>query len=104
MSWQETFDDTSSTTRSRSRPREPSLYKVILLNDDFTPMDFVVEIIMRYFRKSLEESTRIMLDVHNSGRGICGIYPREIAETKVLEVNSHSRRSGHPLKCLMERD
>ncbi|MBF0146120.1 MAG: ATP-dependent Clp protease adapter ClpS [Magnetococcales bacterium] len=104
MSGQETFNDTHSATQSRSGTQEPSLYKVVLLNDDFTPMDFVVELIMKFFRKSLEESTRIMLNVHHEGRGVCGIYPREIAETKVLEVNSHARRSGHPLKCLMERD
>lgn len=102
MNGQDTSHDTDSTTLSRVQ--EPSLYKVILLNDDFTPMDFVVELIMRFFRKSLEDATRIMLNVHNEGRGVCGIYPREIAETKVVEVNNHARRSGHPLKCLMERD
>ncbi|HIJ84053.1 MAG TPA: ATP-dependent Clp protease adapter ClpS [Magnetococcales bacterium] len=102
MSNQDVVYDTDSVTKSSTQ--EPFLYKVVLLNDDFTPMDFVVEIIMKYFRKSVEEATRIMLNVHEKGRGICGVYPREIAETKVLEVNSHSRREGHPLKCLMERD
>ncbi|MBF0415735.1 MAG: ATP-dependent Clp protease adapter ClpS [Magnetococcales bacterium] len=104
MSGQDTSNDTDTISRSDSKTREPSLYKVILLNDDFTPMDFVVELIMKHFRKSLQEATQIMLNVHYQGQGLCGLYPRDIAETKVFEVNSHARQSGHPLKCLMEQN
>ncbi|MBF0436639.1 MAG: ATP-dependent Clp protease adapter ClpS [Magnetococcales bacterium] len=104
MSGQDTSNDTDTISRSDSKTREPPLYKVILLNDDFTPMDFVVELIMKHFRKSLQEATRIMLNVHYQGQGLCGLYPRDIAETKVFEVNSHARQSGHPLKCLMEQN
>ncbi|MBF0141785.1 MAG: ATP-dependent Clp protease adapter ClpS [Magnetococcales bacterium] len=104
MSGQDTSNDTDTISRSSSKTREPSLYKVILLNDDFTPMDFVVELIMKHFRKSLQEATQIMLNVHYQGQGLCGLYPRDIAETKVFEVNSHARQSGHPLKCLMEQN
>lgn len=104
MSGQDTSNDTDTVSRSDSKTKEPSLYKVLLLNDDFTPMDFVVELIMKHFRKSLEEATHIMLNVHYQGQGLCGLYPREIAETKVFEVNSHARQSGHPLKCLMEQN
>ncbi|HAT50332.1 MAG: ATP-dependent Clp protease adapter ClpS [Nitrospirae bacterium] len=99
-----TLHDTDATTAFKSKTQEPPLYKVVLLNDDFTPMDFVVDLIMSFFRKSLEDATRIMFNVHNDGRGVCGIYPREIAETKVFEVNNHAHRSGYPLKCLMEQD
>ncbi|MBF0131365.1 MAG: ATP-dependent Clp protease adapter ClpS [Magnetococcales bacterium] len=100
----DTLRDTDATTTFKSKTQEPPSYKVVLLNDDFTPMDFVVDLIMTFFRQSLEDATRIMLNVHYEGRGVCGIYPREIAETKVFEVNNHAHRSGHPLKCLMEQN
>ena len=80
----------------------PPMYKVVLLNDDFTPMDFVVEILQRHFSKNFEEATEIMLKVHNEGRGICGVFSREIAETKVDLVTSQARCEGHPLRCVME--
>jgi ATP-dependent Clp protease adaptor protein ClpS len=83
--------------------QKPPMYQVVLLNDDFTPMDFVVEVIRRYFHKSLEEATTIMLDVHHHGRGICGIFTYEIAETKVAQVNSYSKKHEHPLQCIMEK-
>lgn len=84
--------------------REPPMYKVLLLNDDYTTMDFVVEILMSVFNKPLEESTLIMLKVHREGVGLCGVYPYEVAETKVETVHALARERGFPLKCTMERD
>ena len=83
---------------------EPPLYKVMLLNDDYTTMEFVVEVLVYVFQKSLEEATQIMLNVHRSGVGVCGIYPYEIAETKVNTVENLARENGFPLKCIMERE
>ena len=83
---------------------EPPMYRVMLLNDDYTTMEFVVEVLVYVFQKSAEEATRIMLNVHRSGVGVCGIYPFEIAETKVETVDNLSRENGYPLKCIMERE
>ena len=83
---------------------EPPMYKVMLLNDDYTTMEFVVEVLVYVFQKSAEEATRIMLNVHRSGVGVCGIYPFEIAETKVETVDNLARENGFPLKCIMERE
>lgn len=83
---------------------EPPLYKVLLHNDDYTTMDFVVEILRTVFHKSNEEAVRIMLNVHHQGIGVCGLYPREIAETKVDLVERLARERGFPLKCSMERE
>ena len=83
---------------------EPPMYRVLLLNDDYTTMEFVVEVLVYVFQKSAEEATRIMLDVHRSGVGICGIYPYEVAETKVNTVDSLARENDFPLKCIMERE
>jgi len=83
---------------------EPPMYKVMLLNDDYTSMEFVVEVLVYVFQKSLEEATQIMLNVHRSGVGVCGIYPYEIAETKVTTVENLARENGFPLKCIMERE
>ena len=80
------------------------MYKVMLLNDDYTTMEFVVEVLVYIFQKSLEEATRIMLNVHRSGIGVCGFYPYEIAETKVSAVETLARENGFPLKCIMERE
>ena len=82
--------------------KPPPLYKVLLLNDDFTPMDFVVEVLMRFFNMSEERATQVMLHVHTRGVGVCGVYTKEIAETKVYQVNQYSREHGHPLLCTME--
>ncbi len=82
--------------------KPPPMYQVVLLNDDFTPMEFVVEVLQRFFSKGLEQATQIMLKVHREGRGICGIYPRDIAATKVDQVSEHARQSQHPLQCVME--
>lgn len=95
--------DVEEDTLTDTRVGEPSLYKVILLNDDFTPMDFVVSVLTQFFQKNEEEATRIMLNIHNQGAGLCGVFPREIAETKVAQVNQFSRQSGYPLKCTMEQ-
>jgi ATP-dependent Clp protease adaptor protein ClpS len=83
---------------------EPPMYRVLLLNDDYTTMDFVVEVLRLVFHKSEEEATRIMLNVHTQGVGVCGFYPMEIAETKVDMVDSLARERGFPLKCTMERE
>lgn len=81
----------------------PPLYTVFLLNDDYTPMDFVVEVLMQFFAMNLERATQVMLHVHTRGRGVCGIYTREIAESKVAQVNEYARMHQHPLLCTMER-
>jgi ATP-dependent Clp protease adaptor protein ClpS len=84
--------------------KPPPLFKVLLLNDDFTPMDFVVQILQGFFSKSREQATQIMLKVHNEGAGICGVYPRDVAETKVQQVTGFAREHQHPLQCVMEED
>ena len=83
---------------------EPHLYKVMLLNDDYTTMEFVVEVVVHVFNKSTEEAMQIMLNVHRIGIGVCGLYPFEVAETKVDTVENLARKNGFPLKCIMERD
>ena len=83
---------------------EPPMYKVLLLNDDYTTMEFVVEVLMFVFHKTVEESTQIMLNVHQKGAGVCGYYPLEIAETKVDAVDALAREKGFPLKCTLERE
>ena len=83
---------------------EPPMYKVMLLNDDYTTMDFVVEVLVYVFKKPPEEATLIMLNVHRKGVGVCGIYPYEVAETKVNMVENLARENGFPLKCIMERE
>ena len=87
----------------KPRTKKPSMYQVLLLNDDFTPMDFVVDILCQHFQKSEPEATHIMLAVHHEGLGLCGIYPFEIAESKMYLVRQTSREHGHPLKCIMEK-
>lgn len=93
---------TRTDLETRQRTAQPPQYKVLLLNDDYTPMDFVVEVLMRFFRKSELEATRIMLAVHQAGVGVCGVYPFEIAETKVHQVMDAAAQEGHPLQCVME--
>jgi ATP-dependent Clp protease adaptor protein ClpS len=82
----------------------PPMFKVLLLNDDYTPMDFVVSVLQRFFSKNREQATRIMLKVHNEGRGLCGVYPRDIAATKVEQVAAYARENQHPLVCVMEEN
>ena len=97
----ETKEDTD--VRSHEDTKEPSMYKVLLHNDDYTTMEFVVFILMQVFHKSTEEATRIMLNVHKRGIGMCGLYTYEVAETKVETVIRMARENGHPLKCTMEK-
>ena len=81
----------------------PPMYKVVLNNDDYTPMDFVVEVLQRFFAMDLDKATQVMLSVHYSGKGICGVFTAEIAETKVVQVNTYARKNEHPLLCTMEK-
>ncbi len=97
-------DKIGLATRTRVRTKKPSLYRVMLLNDDYTPMEFVVFILERFFNKSPEEATRIMLHVHQKGVGLCGVYTYEVAETKVAQVLDMAQRNEHPLQCVMEKD
>jgi ATP-dependent Clp protease adaptor protein ClpS len=90
--------------KAKPKTKKPSLYKVLMLNDDYTPMEFVVHILERFFRKTREEATRIMLHVHRRGVGICGVYTYEVAETKVTQVMDFARRHQHPLQCTMEKE
>jgi len=92
------------TVVETARPKlaKPPMYQVVLLNDDFTPMHFVVEVLQVFFRMDYEKANQVMLHVHQRGKGVCGLYTREIAETKVAHVNQHSRESRHPLMCEME--
>src|SRR5438876_12180411 len=95
---------TGTVVKAKPKTKKPSLYKVLLLNDDYTPMEFVVHVLEKYFAKGREEATRIMLHVHHKGVGICGVYPYEVAETKVTQVMDFSRQNGHPLQCTMEKE
>jgi len=88
--------------KQASRVKPPPMYQVVLLNDDFTPMEFVVGVLQKFFGKGREQATQIMLKVHHEGRGICGVYPRDLAASKVEQVSSYSRQHQHPLQCVME--
>lgn len=90
-------------TKTRTKPKKPSQYKVLLLNDDYTPMEFVVIVLKRFFRMDMEEATRVMLHVHQKGVGVCGIFPYEVAETKVNQVMDFARQNQHPLQCTLEK-
>ena len=95
---------TGVVTRTKPKTKKPSMYKVLMLNDDFTPMEFVVHVLERFFSKGREEATRIMLHVHRRGVGVCGVFPYEIAETKVTQVMDFARQHQHPLRCTLEKD
>src|ERR1700744_5077498 len=90
-------------TRTRTQTKRPNMYRVLLLNDDYTPMEFVIAILQSFFNKNPEEATQIMLHVHHNGVGECGVYTYEIAETKVAQVMDHARKNQHPLQCIMEK-
>lgn len=90
--------------KTRPKTKKPSLYRVLLLNDDYTPMEFVVFVLERFFNKSVEEATHIMLHVHQHGVGVCGVFTYEVAETKVAQVMDLARRNEHPLQCIMEKE
>lgn len=91
-------------TRTRAKTKKPSMYRVLLLNDDFTPMDFVVHILEKFFSKNKQEATEIMLQVHRRGVGVCGTYTYEVAETKVNLVMDYARKNEHPLQCTLEKE
>lgn len=95
---------TGVATKTRAKTKKPSLYKVLLLNDDYTPMEFVVHVLERFFNKDREEATRIMLLVHQNGVGVCGVFTYEVAETKVTQVVDFARKNQHPLQCTMEKE
>jgi len=88
--------------RQAQKTKPPSLYQVVLLNDDYTPMEFVVVVIQEYFNKDRETAMQIMLKVHRDGKGVCGVFPKDIAATKVDLVMAYARQAGHPLQCVME--
>jgi ATP-dependent Clp protease adaptor protein ClpS len=95
---------TAVVTRKKRKTKRPDLYRVLLLNDDYTPMEFVVHVLMRYFQHSQENAMQIMMHVHNHGAGECGVYTYEVAETKVTQVMDFSRKNQHPLQCVMEKN
>jgi ATP-dependent Clp protease adaptor protein ClpS len=96
-------DQIGIATKTRAKPKKPSQFKVLMLNDDYTPMEFVVLVLKRFFHMDLEQATRVMLHVHQRGVGVCGIYPYEIAETKVNQVMDFARQNQHPLQCTLEK-
>ena len=96
--------DENVAEKEKQKTEEPSLYRVILLNDDYTTMEFVIHVLETVFHKPLPEATRIMLSVHKKGAGLCGVYTREIAETKVAEVHAMAAENQFPLKCTMEKE
>jgi ATP-dependent Clp protease adaptor protein ClpS len=99
-------DGTNSGVVVKAKPKtkKPSMYKVLMLNDDYTPMEFVVLVLERFFSKSREEATQIMLHVHRRGVGLCGVFTYEVAETKVTQVIDFARQNQHPLQCTLEKD
>lgn len=106
MTDKEHLDDDSALVTEEAKPKlkKPPLYKVVLVNDDYTPMEFVVHVLEHFFGMDREKATRIMLHVHTRGKGICGVFTRDVAETKVNQVNDYSRDHQHPLLCTMEED
>ncbi len=95
---------TGVITEAKPETKKPSMYKVLMLNDDYTPMEFVVHVLVRFFSKSQEDAMQVMLHVHQRGVGICGVYPYEIAESKVTQVVDFARKNQHPLQCTLEKD
>src|SRR5688572_23377901 len=95
--------ETGVATRTRPRTKKPSNYKVLMLNDDYTPMEFVVLVLQRFFAMSIEDATRVMLQVHQQGVAVCGVFTYEVAETKVTQVIDFARENQHPLQCTLEK-
>ena len=102
MATRRSEDTVLETKKSRTKP--PSMFKVLLLNDDYTPMDFVVLVLQKFFLLSRERATQVMLKVHREGMGVCGIYPKDVAATKVEQVRSYAKQHQHPLQCVMEEN
>jgi ATP-dependent Clp protease adaptor protein ClpS len=96
--------NTGTIVKARPKTKKPSMYRVLLLNDDYTPMEFVVHVLERFFSKSREEATEVMLHVHHRGVGVCGVFTYEVAETKVAQTIEFARRHQHPLQCTMEKE
>lgn len=96
--------NTGVVVKTKPKTKKPSMYKVIMLNDDYTPMEFVIYVLERFFSKNREEATRIMLHVHQRGVGVCGVFTYEVAETKVTQVMDFARQNQHPLQCTLEKD
>ena len=94
-------EDTGTLTKTKPKTKKPSMYKVLLLNDDYTPMEFVILVLVRIFGMPEESATQVMMHVHRRGVGVCGVYPFEVAETKVTQVVDFARRNEHPLQCTM---
>ncbi len=97
-------DDGLAVKEAKPKLKKPPMYKVLLLNDDFTPMDFVINVLVKFFNMSNDKATQIMFNVHTKGIGVCGIFSRDVAETKVDQVNQFSKMNQHPLMCTMEAD
>ena len=95
--------ETGVATRTKPKTKKPSNYKVLMLNDDYTPMEFVVLCLKRFFRMNLEQATKVMLHVHQKGVGVCGVFTYEVAETKVTQVIDFARENQHPLQCTLEK-
>ena len=95
--------DMGVATRTRTRTKKPTPYKVLMLNDDYTPMEFVVLCLQRFFRMNIEQATQVMLHVHQKGVGVCGVFSYEVAETKVGQVTDFARQNQHPLQCTLEK-
>jgi ATP-dependent Clp protease adaptor protein ClpS len=95
---------TGVLTQAKPKTAKPSLYKVLLMNDDYTPMEFVVHVLQRFFKMTIEEATKVMIHVHQRGVGICGVFTYEVAETKVNQVVEFARKHQHPLQCTMEKE
>lgn len=103
MSEKHEFDDDVAIEEQPPKVKQPPMFKVILLNDDYTPMEFVVLVLENFFKMNREQATRVMLNVHTQGKGVCGVYTREVSETKVAQVNDFARTNNHPLMCDMEQ-
>ncbi|GMM67227.1 ATP-dependent Clp protease adapter ClpS [Alteromonas sp. MTD1] len=97
------IDKEKQKDAQRQKPQPPPMYKVLLNNDDYTPMDFVIEVLMQFFNMDAEKANQLMLAVHYQGKAVCGIFTAEIAETKVMQVNQYARKHQHPLMCTMEQ-
>ena len=97
-------NSTGVVIKTRPKTKKPSMYKVLMLNDDYTPMEFVVHVLERFFSKNREEATQIMLQVHRRGVGVCGVFTYEVAETKVTQVMDFARQNQHPLQCTLEKE
>jgi ATP-dependent Clp protease adaptor protein ClpS len=97
-------DDTGVIVRSKTQTKKPAMYKVLMLNDDYTPMEFVIHVLERFFSKNHDEASQIMMHVHQKGVGVCGVYTYEVAETKVNQTMDLARKHQHPLQCTLEKD